>query len=164
MTEYNPTVKTTVVNVANKTNNHNQTYQNRKHNATTQQQNTTYRPRRQPLQNTQCLACKTFGHKTQDCNIVGKILAVMDLHSKKPELCQRILQSHVNKNTPSRRLAIVKTLQDMQILPNTIPANEYVLQEDVDDHITATVNATDCTVISDPSMDEHIIPYQDTSI
>ena len=41
----------------------------------------------------------------------------------------------------------------MQILPDTIQTNKYVLQEDVDDHITATVNATDCTMITNQTME-----------
>ena len=114
-----------------------------------QQGDTNQKFRRAPLQKTQCLACKTFGHKTQDCNIVGKILAVLDLHKKKPELCQRILQSHINKNNPARRLAIIRTLQNMDILSPTQTPEDHLTNADVDDHITATVNATDCSITTE---------------
>ena len=151
MTEYHPNVKTLQVNMAQKPTNSGYNQSRAGH--------TQYKPtnqpkfRRTPLQKTQCLACKTFGHKTQDCNIVGKILAVLDLHSKKPALCDRILQSHINKNSPSRRMAIIKTLQNMDILSADITPDEHLINTDVDEHITATVNATDCNITSDMMLD-----------
>ena len=60
-----------------------------------------------------------------------------------------MLQSHISKNTPSRRLAVVRTLQDMNILPETINAEDHLTNALVDNHITATVNATDYTIAED---------------
>ena len=149
MTEYHPTIKTAHINVARKFTNQ-QTY-NFKRNASSDGTTNKFTKKkgRQPLTNTQCLACKTFGHKTQECNIVGKILAVIDLQQKKPELCDRMLQSHISKNTPSRRLAVVRTLQDMNILSETINAEDHLTNALVDNHITATVNAADYTIAED---------------
>ena len=60
-----------------------------------------------------------------------------------------MLQSHISKNVPSQQLAVGYTLQNMNILSETITAEDHPTNVPVDSHITAIVNATDYTIVAD---------------
>ncbi len=102
----------------------------------------------------QCGACKTFGHKAADCNIAGKILAVNHLQSKNPELCKQLLATHTSKNKPEKRLAIIKQLQQVQFIDDNVDAEEYLLDENINQTIDVTLNAVDTTLTLDDINDK----------
>ena len=113
LTEHQPTINTLTVNAVHKqNNNNNRTTKN------TYRNNTNTKPWNKPLVNVQCHACKVFGHCSSKCNMVGKVLAILDLKARKENICKTILQSHIKKNSPQKRLAIVKTLQSTNMLPD----------------------------------------------
>ena len=151
LSEHQPTINTLTVNALNRQRT-NQPFNNTRTNSNN---NAKYNPGikpntprqgRKPLENIQCHACKTFGHRTSNCNMVGKVLAIMDLKQRNESICKTILQSHVEKNSPQKRLAIIKTLQSTDMLPNDTPAETYILDSDIQDSITHTINATNCLI------------------
>ena len=142
LTEHQPTINTMTVNALNRDKPPNY----RSGNNSFRNNTTPKRPWKKPLVNVQCHACKVFGHRSSECNIVGKILAVLDLKARKEEICKTILQSHIEKNSPQKRLAIVKTLQSTNMLPDNEPAETFILDPTVQDTITHTINVTNCSV------------------
>ena len=104
------------------------------------------KPTRRKLVNAQCGGCKAFGHKMIDCNIIGRVLAVMELTKTHPTLCKKILTNHINKNDPAKRMAIVRSLQQCDITSTCTSAEECILDEAINDTIDCTINAADCTV------------------
>ena len=78
--------------------------------------------------------------------MVGKVLAIMDLKQKNESICKTILQSHIEKNSQQKNLAIIKTLQSADMLPNDTPAETYILDSDIQNSITHTINATNCII------------------
>ena len=111
------------------------------------------------LTNVQCHACKSFGHKSSECNLVGRVLAIMDLKERNPTICKRILTTHTEKNTPEKRLAIIKTLQTINVLDDNIPAESHLVDTEADDTITNTINATNCTI-----QDDDILNHTETNM
>ena len=102
--------------------------------------------RRTPYTKVQCGACKTFGHKAAECHLAGKVLAINQLQAKSPELCKQILASHIVKNKPDRRLAIIKQLQQAQFIDDSTEAEDYLLDEDMNNTIDVTLNAAAATI------------------
>ena len=98
---------------------------------------------RKQYTNNQCGACKLFGHRTNECRHVGKILAVMDLQRNNPKLCSKILNSHIQKNNPDKRMKIIQSLQTINAIPQHANFDDYMLTDIIDDTITHTVNLTD---------------------
>ena len=107
---------------------------------------------RRPMVNVQCGACKQFGHKTIDCNHVGKVLAIMDLQSNHPRLCKKILETHIQKNDPEKRLAIIRSLQDLDAIPNDKLPEECLLDEAYNNAIDHTVNVADSMLNGDTEL------------
>ena len=147
LSENQPTINTLTVNALNK----DKGYKHNPNNKNRQSYNSSMRTNpnktwRKPLENIQCHACKTFGHRTSNCNMVGKVLAILDLKQRNESICKTILQSHIEKNSPHKRLAIIKTLQSTDMLPNDAPAEEYILDSDIQESITHTINATNCLI------------------
>ena len=147
LTERQPTINTLNVNALHtRAHNNNNGRPNRNTQYNKSNDSNKSRPWKKPLSNVQCHACKVFGHRSSECNIVGKVLAVMDLKSKNDKICKTILQSHIEKNSPQKRLAIIKTLQSTNMLPDDEPAETYILDADLQNTITHTINATNCSV------------------
>ena len=92
-----------------------------------------------------------FGHKTPDCTNVGKILSVLDLKDNHPGLCKRILQTHIQKNDPEKRLAIIRSLQAIDVIPRDREAEECLLDETYHQTVTHTVNIAN-TVFDENNM------------
>ncbi len=105
--------------------------------------------------NTQCGACKLFGHRTNDCRHVGKILAVMDLQRTNPKLCSKILNSHIQKNNPDKRMKIIQSLQTINAIPQHANVDDYMLTDIIDDTITHTVNLTDNVIPDEIAPEDH---------
>ena len=101
--------------------------------------------------NIQCGACKIFGHATRDCRNVGKILAVMEFQKSNQKYCQKILQTHTNKNDPERRAKIIRSLQTLDAIPTPDNFDDIYLNADIDDTIDHTVNITNAAM---PSLDD----------
>ena len=136
LSEHQPTINTLTVNALQKqrpNQNYNSTRFNNNNPAKYKPGMKPNTPRqwRKPLENIQCHACKTFGHRTSNCNMVGKVLAIMDLKERNESICKTIRQSHIEKNSPQKRLAIIKTLQSTDMLPNDTPAEDYILDSDI---------------------------------
>ena len=70
----------------------------------------------------------------------------MDLKIRNEKICKTILQSHIEKNSPQKRLAIIKTIQSTHMLPDDEPAETYILNADLQNTITHTINATNCSI------------------
>ena len=60
-----------------------------------------------------------------------------------------MLQSHISKNIPSQQVAVTYILHDMNILSETITAEDHLANVPVDNHITTIVNAIDYTIAED---------------
>ena len=106
---------------------------------------------RKKLVNSQCSGCKTFGHKMIDCNIIGKVLAIMELAGTHPALCKKILSNHISKNDPSKRMAVIRSLQQCDVLPNDITAEESILDTLVNETVECTINAADGALTDEDS-------------
>ena len=115
---------------------------------------TSYKPKsttRKKLVNAQCSGCKTFGHKLIDCSIIGKVLAIMELADTHPGLCKKILSSHISKNDPSKRMAVIRSLQQCEVLPNDMTVEEGILDEKVNETVECTINAADGAITAENS-------------
>ena len=102
---------------------------------------------RRKLVNAQCGGCKTFGHKMIDCNIIGKVLAILELVKTHPTLCKKVLTNHINKNDPAKRMAIVRSLQQCEILSNNTSAEDCLLDDNINETIDCIINAADSAII-----------------
>ena len=109
----------------------------------------TQKQNRRKLVNAQCGGCKAFGHKMIDCNMIGRVLAIHELLKTHPTLCKKILTNHISKNDPAKRMAIVRSLQQCDIISPNTSAEDCILDESINDTIDCTINAADSVIVGD---------------
>ena len=79
----------------------------------------------------------------------------MDLQRTNPKLCSKILNSHIQKNNPDKRMKIIKSLQTINAIPQHANVEEYMLTDIIDDTITHTVNLTDNVIPDEIAPEDH---------
>ena len=89
----------------------------------------TYTPRRQNQRRfvkTQCHACKQFGHGITHCTLLPKVLAIMQFQRRNSDKCDHVLKQHVMNNTVNSKRTFVRTLMNMDIIPQDDDSDAYL--------------------------------------
>ena len=101
-------------------------YTRRQHSSSDQPRTTNYTQRPRKNSKAQCHACKLYGHIVTHCLLLPRVLAIIDFSKNNQSKCKEILRQHVHNNTVDSKKTFVRTLQSLNVLPDTDDSDQYM--------------------------------------
>ena len=106
------------------------------------------RPHNRRFMKTQCHACKQFGHGITQCTLLPKVLAILQFQRRNSDKCNQVLKQHIMNNTVNSKRAFVRTLMNMDIIPQDEDSDAYL-------HNDIIVNAIVDNDVNDEDVQSH---------
>ena len=70
--------------------------------------------------------CKQFGHGITHCTLLPKVLAIMQFQRRNSDKCNHVLKRHTMNNTVNSKQTFVRTLMNMESIPQDDASNAYL--------------------------------------
>ena len=140
----------TVIRTMHQNDNYKKKSYSRKNNNHSEKQSPRYNQRPRKITKAQCHACKLYGHIVTHCNLLPKVLAIIDFSKQNQTKCKEILRQHIHNNTVDSKKTFVRTLQSLDVLPQD-DNSDYYMEDD----------AIICTLIDNAIKPDEVISSEE---
>ena len=92
-------------------------------------------PTKKPLRNVikftkaQCHACRQYGHIVTHCELLPRVLAIIQFAKKNGDKCEYLLKQYTQNNSVDSKKTFVRVLQEMNVLPQDGDSDTYMEDE-----------------------------------
>ena len=78
----------------------------------------------------QCHACRQYGHIVTHCQLLPRVLAIINFAKKHGDKCEYVLKQYTQNNSVDSKKMFVRVLQEINVLPQENDSDHY-MEDDI---------------------------------